>query len=76
MKLVVQFKKRRRPTHLHILSCYAPTFAASREEKDRFWDDLQLALDSIPSSEPCIMLGDFNARVGSRVSQDDQWVQE
>ena len=75
-KLVVQFKKRRRPTHLHILSCYAPTFAASREEKDRFWDDLQLALDSIPSSEPYIMLGDFNARVGSRVSQDDQWVQE
>ena len=27
--------------HLHILSCYAPTFRASREEKDKFYDDLQ-----------------------------------
>ena len=28
----------RRSGQLHVLSCYAPTFAASREEKDRFFD--------------------------------------
>ena len=27
--------------HLHVLSCYAPTFAASREVKDAFFDHLQ-----------------------------------
>ena len=56
---------------LHILSCYAPTFAASRVEEDQFLNDLQQALDSIPSRESYVMLGDFNARVGSRTSGDD-----
>ena len=59
---------------LHILSCYAPTFAATREEKDNFFDMLQAALSSIPSEECYVMLGDFNARVGSRsVNHDDWW---
>jgi len=58
---------------LHILSCYAPTFAASREEKDKFFDLLQDALSAIPSGECYVMLGDFNARVGSRAVDDDEW---
>ena len=29
---------------LHVLSCYAPTFAASREEKDKFFSTLQDAI--------------------------------
>ena len=52
---------------LHVLSCYAPTFAASREEKDNFSSSLQEALNSIPSQECYVLLGDLNARVGSRV---------
>ena len=51
--------------HLHILSCYAPTFRASRE-KDKFYDDLQRALSSTPPQECYVVHGDFNARVGSR----------
>lgn len=43
----------------------APTFAASRTEKGSFFDDLQQALEEIPPNEPCVMLGDFNACVGS-----------
>ena len=62
-----------RSSHLHILSCYAPTFAASRDEKDRFFDSLQDALSSIPSDECFVMLGDFNARVGSRGVFDERW---
>ena len=57
---------------LHVFSCYAPTFAASREEKDSFFNSLQDAISLIPANEPYIMLGDFNACVGSR-SVDDQW---
>ena len=33
---------------LHVLSCYAPTFAASRKEKNTFFGNLQDALSSIP----------------------------
>lgn len=58
---------------LHVFSCYAPTFAASREEKAKFYDDLQCALSQIPSREMCVVLGDFNARVGSRLDSDDEW---
>ena len=62
----------KRRTHLHIISCYAPTFVVSREEKNVFFDDLQQVLDEIPSDEPFVLLGDFNARVGTRQSTDDQ----
>ncbi len=43
---------------LHVLSCYAPTFAVSRDEKDAFYDSLQHVLSSIPVNECYVMLGD------------------
>ena len=58
---------------LHVFSCYAPTYAASREDKDSFFDTLQQAISAVPSEECLVMLGDFNARVGSRMNQDDDW---
>ena len=63
----------RHPYSLHVISCYAPTFAASREEKDQFYNDLQQALDEIPPNYMYVMLGDFNARVGSRSEEGGQW---
>ena len=51
---------------LHVLSCYAPTYGASQEEKEQFYVDLQQALAAIPPRECYVVLGDFNARVGSR----------
>ena len=58
---------------LHIVSCYAPTQSARREEKDKFYDELDTVLSSIPSGEKYVLLGDFNARVGSRELINDQW---
>ena len=29
--------------YVHVFSCYAPTYAASREDKDSFFDTLQQA---------------------------------
>ena len=71
----VEFKTcyRTNSDHIHILSCYAPTFSASRTDKNRFLDDLQQALDVIPPNECYVVMGDFNARVGSRASVDDPW---
>ena len=54
---------------LHVLSCYAPTYASSREAKDTFYSNLQQALSEIPPFETFVILGDFNARVGSRSSE-------
>ena len=58
---------------MHILSCYTPTFTATREEKDQFFDNLQAVLFSIPPDECYVIMGDFNAHVGSRGVNDDDW---
>ena len=49
----------------HVVSCYAPTFAARRETKDDFYACLQEVLSAIPPQ------GDFNARIGSRTVGSD-----
>ena len=51
---------------LHVVSCCAPTIAASKEEKDDFYSMLQEVLSFIPSQECYVLLGDFNAHVSSR----------
>ena len=66
---------KRRCDWLHVFSCYAPTYAASREDKEEFFDTLQQAVSGVPSQECYMMLGDFNARVGSRGS-GDEWLNE
>ena len=58
---------------LHILLCYAPIYVATREEKNEFFDTLQHALSEIQSDNGFVMLGDFNARVGTKVDEGDQW---
>ena len=58
---------------LHIVSCYAPTFAASREDKNIFYATLQDALSTIPSDECFVMPWDFNACVESRDVDDEWW---
>ena len=58
---------------LYVLSCYASTFAANREEKNAFFDTLQQALSTVPADECYVLRGDFNARVGSRLGEGDEW---
>ena len=50
-------------SRIHINSCYAPIFAADREDKDNFFDNLHQALNEVPLSKAYVVLGDFNARV-------------
>ena len=58
---------------LHIVSCYAPTRAAGRQEKNTFFDELNSILSSVLAGEKYRVLGDFNAHVGSRKVVGDQW---
>ena len=61
---------------LHVVSCYAPTYGASREEKDSFYSSLQEVLSAIPSQECYVLLGHFNAQVGSRLGDEAEWYDE
>ena len=56
-----------------MLSCYAPTYASSREGKEAFFDNLQQIISAVPPGEICVMLGDFNGQVGSRLDEDEWW---
>ena len=49
----------------NIIQVYAPTTAHSDEESDKFYDALQLHLQKIHKKENVILMGDFNAKVGS-----------
>ena len=48
-----------------IISAYAPTMTNPDDIKEKFYEDLHSLVISTPASEKLIILGDFNARVGS-----------
>jgi len=39
--------------------------------KSEFYNDLQASLDSVPKDDMFILVGDFNARVGSTPREED-----
>ena len=48
-----------------LISAYAPTMSNPDEVKDKFYEDLKEAIAAVPKADKLIILGDFNARVGS-----------
>ena len=63
------------PRHVAVISVYAPTYKAPVEEKEKFYSDLQDTLDTVSEHDLLLMVGDFNARVGSteREDREDTW---
>jgi len=51
--------------YMTILDAYAPTLTSDEDAKDRFYDSLRATLRSVTRDDKVILLGDFNARVGS-----------
>ena len=51
--------------HATIVSAYAPTMTNPDEVKDKFYDDLDSVISATPRTDKLILLGDFNARVGT-----------
>jgi hypothetical protein len=47
-----------------LFSVYVPTLEAEPAEKDKFYSEVCSRLQSSPSDEKVIILGDFNAKVG------------
>ena len=51
--------------HLTIISAYAPTMTYADEEKEAFYQLLSDTIHATPKNDKLLLLGDFNARVGS-----------
>ena len=47
-----------------VISVYAPHAGCLREEKDKFWTDLDEVVESIPKEEGLVIVADFNGHVG------------
>ena len=60
--MVARFKSRY--TKLSVIQCYAPTNDAVEETKDMFYQQLQKAIDNVPSHDVLLVIGDLNAKVG------------
>lgn len=50
---------------LFVIAAYASTLPSSEEAKDEFYEALDGLLRSVPDKDKILLLGDFNARVGS-----------
>ncbi|XP_059838461.1 craniofacial development protein 2-like [Hypanus sabinus] len=48
-----------------LISAYAPTMTNPDDIKDKFYEELDTLIAAVPQSEKLIVLGDFNARVGT-----------
>ena len=71
-RMVTARLKMRGGKHLFLVSVYAPTFRAPDQEKEDFYSDLQEVIDSVSDRDVLVIMGDWNARVGSNV-EDGQW---
>ena len=48
-----------------IIQVYAPTNDAHEDDKEDFYHSLQTVIDKVPKRDVLIVMGDFNAKVGS-----------
>lgn len=64
--------REKRNTYVSVVCAYAPTAKAPPGIVQKFMEDLQDAIDKIPTSDVLLLLGDFNACVGCS-ADDDVW---
>ena len=59
--LLASFSSSNRGININILQLYAPTNAASEEDKEEFYDQLQRITEKLPRKDVNIIMGDANA---------------
>ena len=61
---IVTVKLNTKSAPLNIIQVYAPTSESEEEEIEKFYTDLQNVKNKFPKREMCIIMGDFNAKIG------------
>ena len=59
------FKTKKENIKLNIIQCYAPTKDKDEETKEDFYNKLQTLCDKRTKKDMTILMGDFNAKIGS-----------
>ena len=62
---IITARFRTRARRVTIVQCYASTESSNAEKKDEFYSLLQQTLMSVPKGDILLLMGDFNAQVGS-----------
>ena len=57
---------------LNLISAYAPHAGRTEEEKEAFYEDLQLLYSSYKNKGPTWIMGDMNARIVKATSEEEQ----
>ena len=73
VRVRLKFSDRER---FRLSSSYVPTFSSPCNIEEEFYQTLQAALRDVKDGEKYILLGDFNAQIGSRefeIDTDDPW---
>ena len=55
-----------KPFNIIVIQVYAPTSNAEEAEVEWFYEDLQDLLELTPQKDVLVLIGDWNAKVGSQ----------
>ena len=63
--ITARFRTNKKKINLNVINSYAPTNVQERETKEEFYSRLQGVLDKVNNKDITILMGDFNAQIGS-----------